>query len=135
MDGLTWVPQIRHAHLALVALSGGLFALRGAAVIAGARWPLRTAWRVASVVIDTLLSTAGATLWALLALNPLRDHWLAAKLLLLVVYVVLGTWALRRARSAAGRALAYAAALFVFATMVGIGWRRDPWGWWHGLLA
>ena len=36
MTDLTWVPQIRQAHLALVVLSGTLFALRGAGVLAGA---------------------------------------------------------------------------------------------------
>jgi uncharacterized membrane protein SirB2 len=134
MDALAWVPQIRQAHLGLVALSGSLFALRGAAVLAGARWPLRIGWRIASVVIDTMLFTAGLTLWAVLSLNPWRDHWLAAKLLLLVLYVVLGTWALRRARRASTRAVAFAAALLVFATMLGIGWQRDALGFWRGLL-
>jgi uncharacterized membrane protein SirB2 len=134
MDALAWVPPIRQAHLAFVALSGSLFALRGAAVLAGARWPLRSGWRIASVVIDTLLFGAGLTLWAVLSLNPLRDHWLAAKLLLLVLYVVLGTWALKRARRTGTRAFAFAAALLVFATMLGIGWLRDPLGFWRGLL-
>lgn len=134
MDGLAWVPQIRHAHLALVALSGGVFTLRGVARLAGALWPVQRAWRIASVAIDTLLLAAGATLWALLALNPLRDHWLGAKLLLLVLYVVLGTWALKRARRTATRALALAAALTVFASMVGIGWTRHPLGFWRHLV-
>ncbi len=131
MDGLAWVPQLRQTHLALVALSGGLFTLRGAAQLAGAQWPMHRAWRIGSVVIDTLLLAAGAALWALLALHPLRDHWLGAKLLLLVLYVVLGTWALKRARSTATRALSLAAALVVFATMVGIGWTRDALGFWR----
>lgn len=134
MESLNWVPQIRHAHLGLVALSGGLFALRAGGRLAGARWPMRAGWRMASVVIDTLLFAAGLALWWLLALDPLRDRWLAAKLLLLVLYVLLGSWALKRARHTATRALALACALAVFATMVGIGWTRDPLGWWRSLL-
>jgi uncharacterized membrane protein SirB2 len=135
MDGLAWVPQIRQTHLAFVALSGSLFTLRGVARLAGARWPMHRAWRIGSVAIDTLLLAAGATLWVLLSLNPLREHWLGAKLLLLVLYVVLGTWALKRARSTATRALSLAAALVVFATMAGIGWTRDVLGFWRLLLA
>jgi uncharacterized membrane protein SirB2 len=133
MDGLAWVPQIRASHLALVALSGSLFTLRAAARLAGASWPLHRGWRIASVLIDTLLFGAGLALWMLLSLNPLRDHWLGAKLLLLVLYVVLGTWALKRARSTPARALSLGAALMVLATMASIGWTRHPLGLWRFL--
>ncbi len=133
MTDLAWVPQIRQAHLALVVLSGALFALRGAGVLAGARWPLHKALRVGSVVIDTLLLAAGVSLWALLQLNPLRDHWLGAKLVLLVLYIVLGSWALKRAGSTAARAAFFVAALTVLATMVSIGWMRHPLGLWRSM--
>jgi uncharacterized membrane protein SirB2 len=131
MDGLAWVPQIRQLHLVLVAASGSLFALRGAALMAGARWPMHKGWRIGSVAIDSLLLLAGATLWLLLRLNPLREHWLGAKLILLVLYVALGTVALKYARSKTARACWLAAALWVFATMASIGWTRDPLGWWR----
>jgi uncharacterized membrane protein SirB2 len=131
MDGLAWVPPIRQGHLALVVLSGTLFAVRGLGVLAGARWPLHKALRIGSVVIDTLLLAAGTTLWSLLQLNPTRDTWLGAKLLLLVVYIVLGSWALKRARTTAGRAAFCVAALTVFATLVSIGWTRHPLGMWR----
>jgi uncharacterized membrane protein SirB2 len=133
MDGLAWVPPIRQGHVLLVLASGTLFTLRGLGVLAGARWPLHKGLRVASVVIDTLLLSAGVALWTLLWLNPVREHWLGAKLLLLVLYVVLGTWALKRARSTASRTLFLIAALTVFATMFSIGLTRDPLGLWRWL--
>lgn len=131
MRWLAWVPQIRQGHVALVGLSGCLFALRGAGVLAGARWPLHAGLRWASVAIDTLLLTAGVMLWTVLRLSPLRDQWLAAKLLLLVVYIVLGSFALKRARSPAARAGFLLAALLVFATMVSIALTRHPLGSWR----
>lgn len=134
MDRWSWVVPLRQAHLALVIASGSLFALRAFATLAGARWPMHRVLRVGSVAIDTLLLAAGATLWALLSLNPWRDHWLGAKLLLLVVYVLLGTWALKRARTGAARAAFTVAALAVFATMVSIGWTRDALGLWRAVL-
>ncbi len=133
MIDLAWVPPIRQAHLALVVFSGLLFALRGMGVLAGARWPLHKALRVGSVVIDTLLLSAGVMLWALLQLNPLREHWLGVKLVLLVVYIVLGSWALKRAGSTATRAAFFIAALTVFATMLSIGWMRHPLGLWRSM--
>lgn len=116
-------PQLKSAHIALVAISGSLFALRGAAVLAGQAWPMTRLPRVASVVIDTFLLTGGAMLWFLLSLQPLREAWLGSKLSLLVLYVVLGTLALKRRC-----AWAYIAAIACFAFMVSIALAHHPLG-------
>lgn len=116
-------PQIKSAHVVLVVASGALFALRGAAVLAGRAWPMRKALRMSSVAIDSALLAAGVTLWVLLSLQPLRDAWLGSKLALLVLYVVLGTVALKRRR-----AWAYAAALTCYLFMVSIALVHHPLG-------
>ncbi|HET9977189.1 MAG TPA: SirB2 family protein [Burkholderiaceae bacterium] len=131
VDALAWVLPLRHLHVALVALSGGLFALRGVAVLLDARWPMRRAVRVGSVVIDSALLAAGVALWTILQMNPLRDQWLAAKLVLLLVYIVLGSFALRHARGAVVRAGFLLAALVVYATMLSIALTRHPLGVWR----
>ena len=128
MPAIDWYSPVRSTHLVLVLASVTLFALRGAAVLAGRRWPLHLALRVGSVVIDTLLLTAGATLWWMLGLHPLREHWLGVKLGWLVAYVVLGSLALQRARTPAGRALAYGAALACAAMMVATAVAHHPAG-------
>lgn len=128
MPAPEWYLPMRHAHLALVATSVGLFALRGAAMLAGSRWPVHPALRVGSVVIDTLLFAAGATLWWILGLDPLVHHWLAAKLAWLVAYVLVGAVALRYARTAPARALAYLAALASAAMMAATAVAHDPAG-------
>jgi uncharacterized membrane protein SirB2 len=121
---------IRQTHVGLVALSLGMFALRGLGVLLGAAWPLHAGPRVAVVVVDTALLIAGSLLWVMLRLNPGRDTWLGVKLGLLVVYVLLGTWALRRGRSTASRAAFYLAALACAATMVAVALaHRPPWAW------
>jgi uncharacterized membrane protein SirB2 len=114
---------IKSAHIGLVTLSGALFAVRGAAALAGQAWPMKPALRVGSVAIDTLLLAAGATLWFVLSLQPLRDAWLGSKLLLLMLYVVLGTLALKR-RSA----WAYVAAIACLGWMVSIALAHHPLG-------
>jgi uncharacterized membrane protein SirB2 len=121
-------PLIKTVHIALVAASGLLFALRGAAVLAGQAWPLRPWLRALSVAIDTALLTAGVTLWALLSLQPIRDAWLGTKLLLLLLYIVLGTLALKRARTPRGRALAFTAALACYLFMVSVALAHHPLG-------
>ena len=123
-----WYVQIKFAHVTLVALSGALFALRGAGVLAGQAWPLHKPWRLASVVIDTLLLSAGVTMWTLLSLQPVRDAWLGTKLLLLLVYIGLGTMALRRARTTASSLAWTLAALGCFGFMVSVALTHDPAG-------
>ena len=131
MSIVAWYAGVKLGHLALVALSGTLFVTRGLAVLSQARGPMSAGVRIASVVIDTLLLAAGVALWALLDLNPVRDHWLASKLALLVLYVALGTMALKRERRPAWRAAWFMAALIVFAAMASVAWTRHPLGIWH----
>jgi uncharacterized membrane protein SirB2 len=134
MNPLEFYPQFKQAHVGLVVASVSLFALRGVAVLAGQRWPLVRPLRVGSVIVDTLLLIAGAALWWMLSLHPVREAWLGTKLLLLPLYVVLGALALRRARTARGRAAAYVAALACVAVMAAAALAHDPLGAWQ-LLA
>ena len=119
----------RLVHLLAVSLSAALFAARGLGVLAHAAWPMQARWRWLSVAIDGVLLLAGISLWWLVPHNPLHEPWLAAKLLLLPVYVVLGSLALKRARTAWGRRLCLAAALVCVATLASIARTRQPWGW------
>lgn len=123
-----WYPGLKLTHVALVLASGGLFALRGALVLAGRGWAMARPWRMISYGIDTLLLAAGATLWAGLSLNPMSSPWLGAKLLLLALYIVLGSLALKRAPSAAACGVSYAGALLVYLFMVSVALAHDPLG-------
>jgi uncharacterized membrane protein SirB2 len=119
---------LRHAHFGFVTASGTLFALRAFATLAGARWPLTLPARAASWVVDTGLLGAGALLWATLQINPLQHTWLGAKLVLLLVYIGLGTMALRRARTPATRLAWTLAALGCFGWMVATALAHDARG-------
>lgn len=123
---------IKQAHVALVVLSGALFALRGIAVMMGQRWAMQRPWRLLSYGIDTLLLAAGVTLWFLLSLNPVSSPWLGTKLLLLVLYIVLGSLALKRGRTATVRRLSFVAALMVYLFMATVALRHHPLGLWAG---
>ncbi len=125
---LPWYPQIKMAHISLVVASGMLFAWRGAMVLAGRAWVMGRHWRVFSYVIDTGLLAAGATLWTTLSLNPLMQHRLAAKLWFLLVYVVLGSMALKRARTPVVRQTCFVAALAVYGFMASVAYMHDPLG-------
>jgi uncharacterized membrane protein SirB2 len=122
-------PQIRAVHIGAVLASGTLFALRGAGVLAGASWPQTVPLRWLSHGIDTVLLTAALMLLSSLPAAVFANHWLSAKLVLLVVYVVLGSFALKRARSVRMRVACWVAALAVYVVMLGIARTHQPLGW------
>jgi uncharacterized membrane protein SirB2 len=121
-------PWIKPAHVALVTVSGSLFAVRGLGVLARQVWPLQRGWRRLSVGIDTALLVAGVLLWLALGLHPARDSWLGTKLALLLVYIVLGSLALRRARTRRARVVCFLAACTVFLFMVSVAVSHHPMG-------
>jgi uncharacterized membrane protein SirB2 len=125
MNALSWYPWLKPLHIALAAASVALFASRGLGVLAGQSWPMARPLRRLVIGIDTALLAAGAALWWMLALNPLQQRWLGAKLLLIVAYIVLGSFALRRARSRGARVLAFAAALGCIAAVASIALAHD----------
>lgn len=125
---IEFYPQIKAVHIACVLASGSLFAIRGAAVLSGARWPLALPVRWLSYAIDTTLLTAALMLLTILPWAIFANGWLATKLVLIVVYVVLATFALRRARTRRARAGFYIAALLTFAFVISIAVAHHPLG-------
>ena len=120
--------QIKWVHIAAVIASGALFLLRGIAVQAGARWAMAGPLRYLSYSIDTVLLTAALMLVTILPGAMFANGWLTMKLCLLVVYVVLGTYALRRGRTPRMRLICLVAALAVYAFIIGVAIEHHPLG-------
>jgi len=118
--------EVRLVHVSSVIASGSLFALRGAMTLAGSSLPQHPAVRYLSYTIDTVLLTAALMLLSMLHLNPLATPWLATKLVLLLAYIVLGSFALKRARTRNGRAACWVMAMIVLLSMVAIARAKDP---------
>lgn len=125
---IEFYPQIKAAHIGLVLASGLLFALRGALVLMGLRWPLAAPVRYLSYTIDTSLLTAALMLLAVLHLNPFTTAWLVVKLVLLVAYIVVGVLALRRGRRWRSRVVFYLLALATFGFMYSVARAHHPLG-------
>jgi len=125
---IEFYPQIKFVHVAAVILSGSLFALRGLLMLVRSRWTNHPALRHLSYAIDTTLLTAALMLVTILHQYPFVQAWLTAKVLLLVVYIVLGAFALKRGRTRRVQVVSYFAALFVFAFIVTIARAHDPRG-------
>lgn len=117
---------LKTIHIACAIASGAGFLLRGGLMLAGSPL-LATRWaRIAPHVIDTLLAAAGVTMAVIAHISPLAQPWLAAKIGALAAYIVLGSIALKRGRTRAIRAAAFAAAAAIYAYIVGVALARSP---------
>ncbi|SRR5579883_309476 len=121
-------PLVKLVHVTAVAASGGYFLLRGLAVQLGGRWPHAASARYLSYIVDTVLLAAGVTLATILPRAMFANGWLDVKLVLVVAYILLGTFALKRARTRTGKRRAFAGALATFALIVTIAVSHSPLG-------
>jgi uncharacterized membrane protein SirB2 len=120
--------QIKWVHVAAVSLSGLLFFIRGLALHTGAAWPMAAPLRHVSYAIDTVLLTAALMLATILHQYPFVHAWLTVKVLLLLVYVVLGSFALKRGRTRGIRIGCWVAALAVYLFIVTVARTHHPLG-------
>ncbi|WP_301585571.1 SirB2 family protein [Halomonas alkaliantarctica] len=120
---------IKHLHVTAAVLSITLFVVR-------AWWSVRESprlnarWvRVLPHLIDTALLGLGVTLLMLLSVWPWQLPWLGAKLLALLAYIGIGTFAIKRGKTPQTRAVAALVAIVLFAYMVGAAIRHSPLSW------
>jgi uncharacterized membrane protein SirB2 len=123
-----------HLHVTFVTISIALFLLRGGLMLADSprlRTPLL---RVLPHVIDTLLLASALWLVSVLQVPVLPASWLLAKISGLLVYIGLGSLALRPGRSRTVRITAFVAALVTVSWVVSVAVRHDPLGFLGPLL-
>lgn len=115
---------VKTVHVLAVAVSFALFSLRGVWMMLDSELLNRRWVRVLPHVNDTVLLAAGVWLALELRLSP-ATPWLAAKLIALVVYIGLGTIALRPGRTKRLRVGAWIAALLVFGYIAAVAVTRS----------
>ena len=125
---------LRHAHIGFAILSVSLFLLRGGLMLVESP-KVHTAWLTyPSYVIDTLLLTAALMLTTVIHQYPFNSGWLSMKVFLLLVYVVLGSVALKRGRTRRIRIASFVAALLTVACIVSVARAHHPLGLLAGVL-
>ena len=88
---------------------------------------LRRRWiKIVPHVIDTVLLASAIVLAAIVQQYPFVHGWLTAKVIGLVVYIGLGTVALKRGRTRGVRIAAWLAAQAVFFYIVAVAITRQP---------
>lgn len=118
----------KQLHVGCVALSLAGFVARGGLMLAGSPLLQARFVRVAPHVVDTVLLASAVWLAWSLGQYPFVHGWITAKVLGLVAYIALGTIALRRGRTKAVRAAAFAGALAAAGWVVSVALARHPLG-------
>jgi len=116
-----------HIVCAVATISG--FLLRAYWMMTSADMLQRKLVSIAPHVVDTLFLLSGIAMLALLSLNPFTQSWLLAKFAGLVVYIVLGTIAIKRGPTLRIRVIASVSAVAVFVYIAGVALTRSPASW------
>lgn len=119
--------DVRHLHVTAVVLSIALFVVRAGWTFWTPAMMQRPWVRIVPHVVDSVLLLSGAWLAFQLGASGVRG-WLPAKLVALVVYIVLGSIALKRGRTRGVRAAAAVAAVLTFAYIASVALTKSPLG-------
>jgi len=120
-------PALKLLHVACVVATAPGFVLRGIWMLGESPLLRHPLTRVLPHLNDTLLLAAGIGMAMMLHQYPLVDGWLTAKLLALLLYIVLGTVALKRGRTKRIRILAFGGALLTLSYLVAVALTRSAW--------
>jgi uncharacterized membrane protein SirB2 len=120
---------IKYLHISFVSFSYILFFLRGV-------WMLRASpllqqrWiKILPHIVDTGLLLSAITLAIQLSISPLAAPWLMAKIIALLVYILLGTIAIKRGKTKNIRIVAWLAAQLVFFYIAAVAITHNPLPW------
>ncbi|UTY59006.1 SirB2 family protein [Massilia sp. erpn] len=117
---------LKHIHMGCAALSGSLFLLRGCWMLADSP-KLQQRWvKVAPHIVDSLLLLSALTMVFMSAQYPFVQGWLTAKVLALLVYIGLGTVAIKRGKTKSARVAALFGALVTFAYIAAVAVKKTP---------
>jgi uncharacterized membrane protein SirB2 len=117
---------LKHIHVSCAVISITLFFLRGIWSFMGSSI-MRQRWlKIVPHFVDTALLVSALALAYTIDQYPFLDGWLTAKFFGLVLFILLGTIALKYGKTKTVRVSAWFAALAVFAYIVLVARQHNP---------
>jgi len=120
---------VKNLHLTTVALNICIFMLRFYWMMQKSVWLDKKPVRYFSITNDTLLLIAGISMALMSQQYPFVAPWLTAKLIMLLVYIVFGSIALKRGSSMRIRVIFGVMALGCVLYIVSVAYSRTPASW------
>ena len=119
--------KLVHTRCALLTIAG--FITRGYWMLTDSALLQNKAIKIAPHIIDTLFLVSGIAIIYELNIQVMQHTWLLAKFAGLIVYIFLGVVALRVGRARQIKAIAFVAAVSVFAYIVGVAFTKSVASW------
>ena len=118
---------IKNAHVTFALISILLFVLRATwSVVESPK--LQQKWaKIAPHVIDTLLLVCAIYLMIASGQYPFVEGWLTAKLFALIAYIGLGTFAIKRGKTAGSRMFFSLLSIATFCYIFAVAITHSPW--------
>ncbi|NLY26156.1 MAG: SirB2 family protein [Alcaligenaceae bacterium] len=120
---------IKHIHMTAAGLSILLFILRAFWSVTESPLLQKKLVKIVPHVIDTILLVAAVAL--AMMIGPYQP-WILTKVVLLVVYIGLGTVAIKRGKTPRQRLMAAVLAVLVYMYILSVALAHDPLGWFAG---
>ncbi|MER1966489.1 SirB2 family protein [Castellaniella sp. GW247-6E4] len=117
---------IKHLHVTAVGLSITLFLIRAYWSIVESSLLQARLVRILPHIVDTVLLVCGVILAAMIGPN---QPWILTKIVLLLVYIGVGTIAIKRGKTRRTRAIAALISVAVFVYIVGVAIHHDSASW------
>lgn len=124
---MSWFALIKVIHITAAVLSITGFLTRGLLLSMDIDYRHHRLTHALPHVLDTVLLATAIYMAVITAQYPVAQAWLTAKLVGLLLYIGLGTWALKWAHTAKERSIALALALSCFAYIVAVATTRSAW--------
>ncbi len=119
---------IKHLHTTAATLSILFFVIRAFWSVNGSALLQRRVVKIVPHIVDTVLLACGITLSIMLGAAGMQP-WVLTKIVLVVVYIGVGTIAIKRGKTAKTRGIAALIAIAIFAYIVGVALNKSPASW------
>ncbi|WP_087461095.1 SirB2 family protein [Oleiphilus messinensis] len=111
---MTYYLLIKQVHIICVIATLILFSFRGILMMLNSRLLHTRLIRVLPHIVDTVLLVSAILLTLQIHQYPFVNDWLTAKLIALLAYIAVGTFALKRGKTKSLRILLFFIALAIF---------------------
>lgn len=117
---------IKHLHVTSAVLSILFFVVRAYWSVAGSVLLQARIVKILPHIIDTVLLVCGIILAAMIGPS---QPWILAKIVALVLYIGIGTIAIKRGKTPRSRAIAALMAIAVYGYIIGVAIKHNPMSW------
>ena len=124
MDELYISILLTHVSCAIMSLT--FFVVRGFWMLTDSSKLQISIVRILPHIVDTVLLASALLLTVILERYPFLNSWLTAKLFALVIYIILGTIALKRGRTKRIKIIAFISSIVVFTYIVLVAISHNP---------